>query len=88
MARWMEEIADRFDLPADTVAGLPRITLTGDRRVLIENHRGLLEYSEETVEVSGGRLRVRVRGTGLRLRAMDAEALLVTGTIFSVETID
>ena len=86
MAKWMEDLADRFDLPAEALAGVPRITLTGSGRVLIENHRGLLAYTGELVEVSGGRLRIRIRGDGLTLRAMDQDSLLITGTIFGVDT--
>ena len=82
-----EEAADRFDLPADAVAGMPRITITGRSRVLIENHKGLLEYGEETIEVAGGRLRIRIRGTDLQLRAMDREDLIITGRILTVELI-
>lgn len=82
-----EETADRFDLPADAVAGMPRITITGRSRVLIENHRGLLEYGEELIEVAGGRIRVRIHGTDLQLRAMDHSDLVIHGHILSVELI-
>ncbi len=79
------EIAERFDLPPEAVAGVPKVTLTGSRRALIENHRGLWEYSRECVEINGGRIRVRLQGQDLELRAMNACDILVTGDIFSVE---
>ena len=84
MAGLIEEITERFDLPAET-AGLPKVTITGGRQVLVENHKGLLEYSGEQIEINGGRLRVRIRGTGLELRAMSRELVLVTGQIFGVD---
>ena len=80
-----EETAHRFDLPTDAAAALPRITLTGRKRVSVENHRGLLTYTDECVEFSGGRLRVVIRGTELYLRAMDRHAAVVTGEIICVE---
>ena len=82
---WGEEIAERFDPPPETLAQVPRVTLSGNRRVVVENHRGLLAYSNEMIEVAGGRLRVRIVGDGLCLRAMDAATLLVTGKIQSLE---
>lgn len=82
----MENIAERFQLPAEVLGGLPRMTLTGNTQLLIENHRGLLGYRPDCVEVGGGRLRIRVRGEGLRLKAMDADSLLIGGTIFGVDT--
>ena len=85
MGKLFEDLSERFDLPVDAAAGLPRVTLSGDRQVLVENHRGLLEYSGERVELAGGRLRVRIRGQGLYLRAMDPEIILVAGQIFGVD---
>ena len=43
------EIAERLDLPAESVAGVPKLTVTGRRRALVENHCGLLEYSHECI---------------------------------------
>ena len=80
-----EETAHRFDLPADGLAGLPRITVTGRKRVCVENHRGLLAYSGERVEISGGSVRVCITGTDLLLRVMKKDAVVLTGNICSVE---
>ena len=80
-----EETAHRFDLPADAAAGLPRITLTGGRRVTVENHRGLLGWSDTRAEISGGRVRVCITGTDLYLRVMKKDAVVITGIIHSVE---
>ncbi len=85
MPKWIDELVERFDLPADTAAGAPKITVTGRGRVVIENHRGLLEYSDTFIEAGAGRFHVRVRGEGLLLRAMDSEVLIISGTIFGVD---
>ena len=86
MVSIFEALAERFDLPPEAAAGAARITLSGRQQVLVEHHKGLLSYSGETVEVNCGALRCRIRGEGLTLRAMTAETLLVTGTVFCVET--
>ena len=77
--------AELLDLPADVVAGLPRITLTGSRALLVENHRGILSYSDREIEVNGGAVAIRLEGDGLVLRAMNAGELLITGEIFKLE---
>ena len=84
MANILERLANSFDLPAET-AGAPKVTLTGAERVLVENHRGILSYSENAVEIGARKARLTVRGDGLLLRAMDSEMLLITGHIFGVE---
>lgn len=81
----LDTVAELFDLPADIVAGLPHIEMTGSRQLYLERHTGLLSYSEEQIDVNttGGVL--RVRGRGLSLLAMTAEELRIGGDIAAVE---
>ena len=85
MAHLREKLARQTDLPADIVAGTIKVTLTGTERVLVENHRGILAYTDGLVEVNGKGVLLRIRGEKLLLRAMDSEMLLVTGKIFGVD---
>ncbi len=85
MGNLLEKTAQTFDLPVDAVAGLPRIELLGDRELRMENHKGILSYGTEEIHVSGGRLVVRIAGSELELRAMNASELLITGHIQTVE---
>ena len=80
------ELAERLELPGEAL-GACRITVTGGNRAVIENHKGLLEYTPETVEVSGGKQRLRISGAELVLRAMSRDMLIITGKIFEVEVI-
>jgi len=77
--------ADTFDLPGEVLLDLPRLTVTGGQRVVVENHQGLMDYSPEAIVVAGGRVVLKVIGDGLEIRAMTAEALLITGQVFRVE---
>jgi sporulation protein YqfC len=81
----LEKTAQLFDLPGDVIAGLPRIELTGDRELRMEHHRGILSYGDQEIHISGGKLIVKVRGSGLELRAMNGEELLITGFITGVD---
>ncbi len=81
----LERVADVLDLPADIVARLPRIEITGCRRLYIENHQGLLEYEDTLIQISGGPIIISIRGADLHLDAMNARELLLGGLITSVE---
>ena len=41
-----ERTAEVFDLPADALAGLPKLELVGDQELWVENHRGILSYGD------------------------------------------
>ena len=65
--------------------GLPHLEMIGGRQLFLEQHKGLLAYSDTAIDINTGTLVVRVRGTGLQLLAMTAEELRVGGTIEAVE---
>ena len=80
-----EKTARLFDLPADVIAGVPRMEIVGDSEFRMENHKGILSCGENEIHVSGGIYLVKIVGEGLEVRSMTGLELLVTGKIFRVE---
>ena len=80
----MERTAEVFDLPADALAGLPKLELVGDGELRVENHKGILAYGREEIHVSGGIYLIKIAGRELELRAMTGVELLITGTITQI----
>lgn len=86
--RVLSEAAELFDLPADLLAGLPHVELTGNQQFFMERHKGILSYSGEEIDINGGKLILRVCGKGLELVAMTGDALRIQGTIHRVEWVN
>ncbi|MBQ8390631.1 MAG: sporulation protein [Oscillibacter sp.] len=80
----LADFAERFDLPADIVAGLPHLEMVGSREVYVEHHTGLLSYSEERIDANTTAGILRITGSALRLTAMTAEELRIAGRIETV----
>ena len=81
----LSTVAELFDLPADVVAGLPRLELIGSRQLYLEHHTGILAYSQEQVDANTSAGVLRVRGSELTLLAMTADELRIGGHIDAVE---
>ena len=77
--------AELFDLPADIVAGLPRLEMVGSRQLYLEHHTGLLAYTEEQIDANTSSGVLRVRGERLTLMAMTAGELRIGWKIASIE---
>ena len=84
MAQWLQRAAGRLGLPEEALGAL-KLSLTGPDQALLENHRGLLDYTDRAVTAACAGGCVRIRGEGLLLRAMDVHMLLVTGKIEGVD---
>ena len=78
-------LAERLALPEEILPGVGRLTLSGGRQALIEGQRGILEYTAERLVVSFGREKLSLQGEGLKVQAMNAGELLITGRICAAE---
>ena len=83
--RFLERTAHVFDLPADVVAGVPRLELVGTGELRMERHKGILAYGDREIHISGGSYVVKVTGEELELRAMTGTELLITGRISGIQ---
>lgn len=77
----LQRLADGADLPGEPLPAQPIIEIAGDRRVLIENHFGVMEYSRERIGVKVKYGVVSVCGCGLELTRMTKEQLVISGRI-------
>ena len=77
----LQRLADGADLSAEPLPGQPIVEIAGDRRVLIENHFGVKEYSRVKYGL------VCVCGCDLELIRMTKEQLIISGRIDAVTLI-
>ena len=72
---------ERFSLPGESLPGQVLVEIMGDRRVLIENHRGIREFSRERIGINVKYGVLLVCGSCLEVRCMTREVLVICGTI-------
>ena len=68
----------------EAVPGIPVVELAGDRRILIENHRGVIEYGNERICVKVKFGCLCICGNKMELAKMTKDQLVITGFIDSV----
>ena len=83
----LERLAERTDLQGESLPGQPLVDSYGDRRGLIEHHRGVTEYGRERIRIRGRYGWLCICGGCLELARMTAEQLVITGRIDSVSLI-
>lgn len=77
--------ASWLDMPQDVVFELPRITIIGDRQLYIENHRGVINFTDEVLRLSLSKGEVEVRGRELIIRTIWTDEVFVEGIITGIE---
>lgn len=80
-----ERLSRQTDLQGELFPGQSLVELLGQGRVLIEGHRGIVEYSRERIAVKVSFGFVVVRGTCLCLRCMQRQQLVICGKIAGID---
>jgi sporulation protein YqfC len=80
-------MTDVLELPKDLVLDLPRVTLIGNVQITLENHRGVILYTDSNVRVAVARGEIVIAGEKLVLRSILHDEIIVDGTINSVSYI-
>lgn len=79
-----ERLAISADLSAESVPKQPIIELAGDRRVIIENHHGVIGYGNTEICVKARYGHIVICGKFLHLVRMTKDQLVIMGEIDSV----
>lgn len=79
-----EKLLESLQLPRDVCLGALRVTLTGNVEAWVENYRGLLEYSEQTILLQGKTCQVCFEGIGLSIDYYTNEDMKISGCIRNV----
>lgn len=79
-----KHIADALELQHDVALNLPVLHITGGERLLMENHKGLLEYGRNKIRIASTAGTVEIEGDNLTIKAIGRDDVLITGGIKSV----
>lgn len=70
-----------LDIPPDITMDLPRVTMIGNMRLYIENHRGVLHFSDRMLKLALSTGQLEIHGSDLTIRTIMSEEVLVEGAI-------
>jgi len=80
-----QRLAGMLEIPQDIVLDLPRITMLGNRQLLVENHKGIIEYTPSLVRIKLNQGELLVGGSNLTLCNLQLEQILVEGTVGEIK---
>ena len=80
-----KNISETFELPGEIVLNMPLISLRGREEAVIENYRGIIEYSPDRIRINTTAGIFRLTGENLFIKCLDADNIVVAGKIISAE---
>lgn len=80
-------ISEALELPKDIVMDLPKIVMVGNIQLNISNHKGIIEYNQDTLRVNSSIGVIKITGSNLKLKTILSEEIVVSGSISGIEII-
>ena len=80
-----EKLSNAFELPKDIVLDVSKIIIIGTGQITVENHKGIIEYSEELIRINTGSGIVALHGNNLAIKTIFQEEITITGEITNME---
>ena len=77
-------LTKNMELPQDVMMDLPRITMIGHIHIYIENHRGLIAFSDKELRLLLKQGQLLIKGKAFVIKAILPEEILLEGKIDQV----
>ncbi len=81
-------VTNKWQLPPDILMDLPRITMVGQLHIYIENHRGVLRFSNQELRLRLKQGQLLIKGDAFVIKTILPEELLLEGRIDQVTYIN
>ena len=82
-----ENMIKKLSLPEDLFLGAALFTMNRDGQLLIENHRGIANYTADEVVVRTVRGGIRIAGGDLSVESYTKDTLMICGAITQIELV-
>lgn len=82
--QWKKQVVTALELAPDLDSGETKISLTGSGEAVIENYKGILQYTDSEILLQSLRGKVLLRGRNLEIVWYTSLEMKITGSIFSI----
>ncbi|MBD5520444.1 MAG: sporulation protein [Lachnospiraceae bacterium] len=84
LSRQKEIIVESLKLPKDSMLGASIVSVTGNKEAFIENYKGILEYTSDSIVLQGKNCRICFQGKQLSIDYYTNEDMKISGVIEAV----
>lgn len=85
VSSWKKGVTHALDIPADVLLDELEMRFEGSGKIMVENHKGIVEYNSKRLRFKVRNGEVKVEGDDLVLDGFAFGQLVVEGKITSIE---
>ncbi len=83
-----QKLAEFLEIPLETAIDWPNLSLSANRHLLLQNHRGVIEYAQDLIRINTKLGEIKITGQKLTIIFAGKDELEIGGVICQIEYID
>ena len=83
--RMLHRFRGMLEMSSQPMPGIPIVELCGEKRLLVENHHGVVSYGDKQIRIAVKFGNLAVSGSGLKICFMSKQQLVVSGRIDTLQ---
>lgn len=80
-----EKVTEAASMPKDVLMGTSILSVTGFSELNLENHMGIIEYTDTLIRVRTKTGQIRIKGKNLQVDLYTNDEIKLNGNIISIE---
>lgn len=80
----LERFAETLEMPKDIISNCSKITSYNDNQVIVENYKGILEYTDEKIRIKTPGKILCLNGEKLFINAITENDIFIEGKFYNV----
>lgn len=80
-----EKVVEKLHLPLDVIVGVPKVTITGNKEIIIENHKGVESFESNCLKLNSKIGKIVVNGQDLEILFIGGDTITLGGRFKSLE---
>jgi len=74
-----ESLANQLDLPRDVMLNIPKISVTGNNEITIENHKGIVFFGDKEVRINSNVGLISILGEEFEILFLGGSTITISG---------
>ncbi len=79
-----EKLSDVLELPREIVLDISKIIVIGTDSVIVENHKGIIDYCDNKISINTGSGIMIINGSNLLIKSIVQEEIEIKGRIKNI----
>lgn len=78
-------LRQRLEIPEMLDYKMPHIQADGNREIIVDGCKGIVEYSQDRIKLNTGALVIGFTGDGIEIKDYSDSQTVISGNIFSID---